>query len=83
LELPDDRIGDLVVLSSHGVALGKTPDYHDLGVLRSGLRSHGGRSETSVPFIISEPLLGEYRSRAAQAPRNFDIFEFTVNGTHA
>ena len=83
LELAADRIGDLVVLSQHDVVLGKSAEYHDLGVLRSGLRSHGGRAETAVPFIISEPLRGEYRTRAAHAPRNFDIFEFTVNGTHA
>jgi phosphonoacetate hydrolase len=83
LELPVDRIGDLIVLSEHNVALGKSPEYHDLGVLHAGLRSHGGRAETAVPFIISEPLIGEYRTRSLNTLRNFDIYEFTVNGTHA
>ena len=30
LELPEDRIGDLVVMSRRDVAIGRTPEYHDL-----------------------------------------------------
>jgi phosphonoacetate hydrolase len=81
LELPEDRIGDLVVLSAHDVVLGRTPEWHNLGVLKTGLRSHGGRSETAVPFIVSEPLNREYSARAAHGLRNFDLFEYTINGT--
>jgi phosphonoacetate hydrolase len=80
LELPADRLGELVVLSGRDVVLGRTPEYHDLKALHGGLRSHGGRYEEMVPFIISGPLKPEYHAKAAGDPRNFDIFDFTING---
>jgi len=83
LELPADRLGELVVLSGRDVVLGRTPEYHDLSAPENGLRSHGGRYEEMVPLILSEPLKPEYAARAAGDPRNFDIFDFTVNGTRA
>ena len=83
MELPPDRMGDLVVCSGRNVVLGRTPAYHDLKAIEGGLRSHGGRYEEMVPFVLSEPLSPAYRSRAQGDPRNFDIFEFTVNGTRA
>jgi len=81
LELPADRLGDMVVISGRDVVLGRTPEYHDLKALEGGLRSHGGRYEEMVPFILSEPLKPEYAAKAAGDPRNFDIFDFAVNGT--
>jgi phosphonoacetate hydrolase len=81
LELPYDRLGDLVVMSGRDVVLGRTPQYHDLSALRGGLRSHGGRYEEMVPFVVSEPLNPAYLRRAQGDPRNFDIFDFTINGT--
>src|SRR5260221_2787243 len=83
LELPSERIGDLVVMSRRDVVLGRTPEHHDLSVLEGGLRSHGGRYEEMVPLIISEPLNPEYSARAAADPRNFDVFDFTLNGTQS
>jgi phosphonoacetate hydrolase len=83
LELPADRLGELVVLSGRDVVLGRTPEYHDLKVLHAGLRSHGGRYEEMVPFIISESLKPEYSARAAGDVRNFDIFDFVCNGVCA
>ncbi len=80
LELPRDRIGDIVVLSGRDVVIGRTPGHHDLAAVREGLRSHGGRYEEMVPFIVSEPLAPEFARRAAADARNFDIFDFTVNG---
>jgi len=82
LEQPEDRTGDLVVMSARDVVVGRRPQYHDLAALDGTLRSHGGRYEEMVPMIISHPLNNEYRVRAAGDPRNFDIFDFTVNGTH-
>jgi phosphonoacetate hydrolase len=35
-----------------------------------------------VPLIFSEPLNANYVARAAGDVRNFDVFEFTCNGTH-
>ena len=83
LELPADRLGELVVLSGRDVVLGRTPEHHDLKALEGGLRSHGGRYEEMVPFIFNMPLNPEYAARAAGDPRNFDIFDFTCNGVVA
>jgi len=80
LELPEDRIGDLVVLAGRTAALGTRVEEHDLAALEGGLRSHGGRYEEMVPFIVSAPLSAPYARQAALDLRNFDIFELTVNG---
>jgi phosphonoacetate hydrolase len=82
LEQPEDRIGDLVVMSGRDVVVGRRPQYHDLSALDGSLRSHGGRYEEMVPMIISHPLNTAYKMKAAGDPRNFDIFDFTVNGTN-
>ncbi len=81
LELPGDRIGDLIVMSARDVVIGRNPEYHDLSVIQGGLRSHGGRYEEMVPMVISEPLNDEYMAKAAGDPRNFDVFDFVCNGT--
>ena len=83
MELPADRLGDLVVASGRDVVLGRTTAYHDLKAIEGGLRSHGGRYEEMVPFIFSHPLHRAHATRAKGDPRNFDIFDFTVNGTSA
>ncbi len=80
LELPRDRIGDLVVLSSRDTVIGTRPEKHDLAAVEGGLRSHGGRYEEMVPFLVSEPLCGAYSRRARGDVRNFEIFDFAVNG---
>jgi len=82
LELPEDRLGEMVVVSGRDVVLGRTPEYHDLKVIEGGLRSHGGRYEEMVPFLVSEPLLAAYVRRAAADVRNFHLFDFVCNGTH-
>ncbi len=70
-ELPEDRIGDLVVTTPAGKAIGIAPEHHDLTVLDAPLRSHGGRDEQIVPFIVNRPP-------EALPPiddlRNFDAF---------
>ncbi len=83
MELPPDRMGDLVVCSGRDVVLGRTPAYHDLKAIEGGLRSHGGRYEEMVPFVFSHPLKPAYAAKALGDPRNFDIFEFTCNGLSA
>jgi phosphonoacetate hydrolase len=82
LEQPEDRIGDLVVLSGRDVVVGRRPRYHDLSALDGTLRSHGGRYEEMVPMLISHPLNTAYKIKASGDPRNFDIFDFTINGTN-
>ena len=81
MELPEDRMGDLVVCAKRDVTLGRTPKWHDLSALKGALRSHGGRYEEMVPFILSAPLKPDYFMRAKADVRNFDIFDYTCNGT--
>lgn len=83
LEQPEDRIGDLVVLSARDVVVGRRPKYHDLSALDGTLRSHGGRYEEMVPLIISHPLNKQYQMKASGDARNFDVFDFTINGTQS
>jgi phosphonoacetate hydrolase len=83
LELPADRLGDMVVMGGRDVVLGRTPAHHDLTQLHGALRSHGGRYEEMVPFVFSHPLQPAYARRAAGDPRNFDLFDFVCNGTVA
>ncbi len=54
LEVPEDRIGDLVVLADGATALGGRESEHDLSQLHGALRSHGGRHEQRVPILLSE-----------------------------
>jgi len=82
LELAPDRIGDLTVLCGRDYVVGKTPEHHDLSVLKGGLRSHGGRYEEMVPLLLSEPLNADYVRKAQGDPRNFDVFDFACNGSN-
>lgn len=81
-DLPQDREADIVVIGAPGVAIGARSADHDLSQLAgTRLRSHGGLSEQQVPFILSRPLNAAYRARAGETLRNFDIFDFALNGT--
>jgi phosphonoacetate hydrolase len=82
-ELPYDLEADFVVLGDAATAIGAARAEHDLsGLAGHRLRSHGGEGEQRVPFILSRPLTAEYRNRAAiRRLRNFDIFDFALNGT--
>src|SRR5438477_10731048 len=81
-ELPLDREGDFIVLGDANTAIGATRAEHDLsGLAGHRLRSHGGLGEQRVPFMLSRPLTPEYRSvAAARRLRNYDIFDFVLNG---
>jgi phosphonoacetate hydrolase len=81
-ELPLDREADFVVLGDDHTAFGASRGEHDLsGLAGHRLRSHGGRGEQRVPFILSRPLTPEYQRLAETRPlRNFDIFDFALNG---
>ena len=74
---------DVVVVSDARTAIGLSPDQHDLSALgKDRLRSHGGIAEQPVPFILSQPLNPAYARKATERPlRNFDIFDFAINGT--
>ena len=75
-QLPPDRLGDLVVVSTRHKVLGTSPDRHDLSQLKEPLRSHGGISEQTVPLICTGPTA----SPAGASRRNFDLFDVGLNG---
>jgi phosphonoacetate hydrolase len=81
-ELPRDREADFVVLGDENTAIGASRSEHDLsGLAGHRLRSHGGLGEQRVPFIVSRRLTPEYQRLAAtRRLRNFDIFDFVLNG---
>ena len=69
-ELPTDRIGDIVIISTENMTLGTSVDRHDLEALKEPLRSHGGLTEQEVPFIVNRNIdLPEVPNL-----RNFDAF---------
>ena len=76
-ELPNDRTGDLIVVSGgpdHTKVLGTSASKHDLSGLKVPLRSHGGVSEQSVPFITNGVL-----ENLPENLRNFDAFFVACN----
>ncbi len=75
-ELPEDRIGDLVVVSERFTVIGTSASKHDLSGLDAPLRSHGGVSEQRVPLIINRRLPGLDHGRRF---RNFDAFDLALN----
>ncbi len=75
-ELPPDRLGDLVVVSTKHKVLGTSAARHDLSGLTEPLRSHGGVSEQKVPLICNRKLAGEHPGRRW---RNFDAFDLALN----
>ncbi|MBV9752270.1 MAG: phosphonoacetate hydrolase [Hyphomicrobiales bacterium] len=74
-ELPPDRIGDLVVLSTRHKVLGTSASRHDLSGLTEPLRSHGGLTEQTVPIIVNRKL----DWAQAQPLRNYDVFAVALN----
>jgi phosphonoacetate hydrolase len=75
-ELPPDRVGDLVVVSSKHVVLGTSRSRHDLSGLDAPLRSHGGVSEQTVPLIFNRAVTG--LAHGARL-RNFDVLDIALN----
>ena len=75
-ELPEDRMGDVVVVSERNTAIGSAAKKHDLSGLEVPLRSHGGMTEQKVPVILNrkiKPLPAGYRLR------NFSAFDLALN----
>jgi phosphonoacetate hydrolase len=75
-ELPADRLGDLIVVSTKHKVLGTSASRHDLSGLTEPLRSHGGISEQKVPLLCNRKLAGEAGTRRW---RNFDAFDLALN----
>ena len=82
-DMPPDREGDVAVVAHQNWCIGSSAKNHDLAGLKGHrLRTHGGTSETKVPFILSRPLNEAYRMKAAsQSLKSWQIFDFAINGT--
>jgi phosphonoacetate hydrolase len=81
-DMPPDREGDVAVISTANVCIGASAADHDLSGLKGHrLRTHGGVSEATVPFILSEPLNDAYRLKAGSNKlKSYQIFEYALNG---
>ena len=73
-ELPEDRLGDVIVISRDTKVIGTRKTDHDLSALKEPLRSHGGITEQVVPMVVNRPLVG-----APSRLRNFDAFALGLN----
>ncbi len=77
-ELPEERLGDLIVISAQSTVLGTSAGQHDLSQLTEPLRSHGGVTEQRVPLIVTRPV----DVPAGHRLRNFDVFDIALNHVH-
>lgn len=75
-ELPEDRMGDVIIVSERHVVLGTSRNRHDLTGLDVPLRSHGGTSEKTVPLLFNRRAAGIDAHRRL---RNFDVFDIALN----
>ncbi|MEO7725771.1 MAG: phosphonoacetate hydrolase [Burkholderiales bacterium] len=75
-ELPEDRMGDIIIVSERLTVLGTSRERHDLSGLTVPLRSHGGISEQTVPLLFNRRANGVDTTRRL---RNFDIFDIALN----
>ena len=54
--LPQDRMGDIICMSSKYMTIGSSETAHDFTNLKEPLRSHGGLHEREVPFISNKKI---------------------------
>jgi phosphonoacetate hydrolase len=77
-ELPSDRLGDIVLISTRHKTLGTSPAKHDLSGLTEPLRSHGGLTEQRVPMISNRKV----KLAPGHQLRTFDVFSVALNDTY-
>lgn len=84
LELPPDRIGDVVILGDKHSVFGTTPSAHDFSQFRlkgQALRSHGSLEESLVPLMYNRPLQPFFKRDFGKGRiRNYDLFYNMFNG---
>jgi phosphonoacetate hydrolase len=74
-ELPEDRMGDIILISGENKTIGTSEHRHNLAALDEPLRSHGGLTEQEVPFIVNR-VLPDLRNEPKL--RNFDAFFYAT-----
>ncbi|HUQ35996.1 MAG TPA: phosphonoacetate hydrolase [Aestuariivirga sp.] len=76
-ELPEDRMGDIIVVSGGSTGskvIGTSRARHDLSGLNEPLRSHGGLTEQAIPVIVNRKT-----QNLPKPLRNFDAFFIGCN----
>ena len=76
-DLPRDRMGDIICMSSQYMTIGSSESAHDLSKLKEPLRSHGGLHEREVPFI-SNKKIKTFESN--DKLNNYDAFYYAIAG---
>ena len=76
-DLPKDRMGDIICMSSKHMTIGSSESAHDLSKLKEPLRSHGGLHEREVPFI-SNKKIKSFESN--DKLNNYDAFYYAIAG---
>lgn len=75
-EMPLDREGDIVLVSTENSVIGSRPSEHAMGELKEHrLRSHGGFGEERIPLLSSRKVQAE----SGRQWRNFDAFHVALN----
>jgi len=74
-ELPEDRMGDIILISGENKTIGTSEHRHNLAALDEPLRSHGGLTEQEVPFIVNR-VLPDLPNEPTL--RNFDAFYYAT-----
>jgi phosphonoacetate hydrolase len=76
-ELPEDRMGDIIVVSGGNTGskvIGTSRAKHDLSGLNEPLRSHGGLTEQTIPVVVNRKT-----QNLPMNLRNFDAFFIGCN----
>ncbi len=77
-DLPTDRMGDIICMSSQNSTIGSAEKAHDLSKLKEPLRSHGGLHEREVPFISNKKInLNDANIKL----NNYDAFYHAISGS--
>ena len=76
-DLPTDRMGDIICMSSKNSTIGSAEKAHDLSKLKEPLRSHGGLHEREVPFISNKKI---NLNDANVKLNNYDAFYYAILG---
>jgi len=73
-DLPEDRLGDVIVVSRDTKVIGTSKSRHDLAALKEPLRSHGGITEQTIPIIVNRKV-----SALTEPLHNYDAFAIGLN----
>ena len=75
--LPQDRMGDIICMSSKYMTIGSSETAHDFTNLKEPLRSHGGLHEREVPFISNKKITS---LESTDKLNNYDAFYYALEG---